>query len=114
MLFTVLIFFDCRCGQLYEAGNTVRCNMHANNQTDGVTAGRSDCHVTEINRCASDPCLNGAACNDRNGSFHCTCPPRFTGLRCETSEYRVCLPGFTGLHCETSEYRVHRASPCDQ
>lgn len=40
----------------------------------------------EINFCLPNPCQNGGNCTQmRIGSrFRCTCPPGFTGLRCQT------------------------------
>lgn len=40
--------------------------------------------VTEINECLSQPCLNGGACRDSVGSYHCQCNQGFSGTRCQT------------------------------
>ena len=49
---------------------------------DGKTG--SDCG-TDIDYCADNPCIGEATCtNDRDGTFTCLCPERFTGLNCET------------------------------
>ncbi|CAH1226137.1 NOTCH2 [Branchiostoma lanceolatum] len=39
---------------------------------------------TDIDECASDPCLNGGTCLEHTGYFHCVCPNPFTGDLCET------------------------------
>ena len=42
---------------------------------------------SDVNECVENPCHNGATCNDRVGYFTCTCPPQFTGSRCEVGEW---------------------------
>lgn len=38
---------------------------------------------TDIDECASDPCLNGATCLDRLNHFQCECMPGYSGTLCE-------------------------------
>lgn len=38
---------------------------------------------TEIDECASEPCQNGALCNDHVGFYTCTCAPGYEGTQCE-------------------------------
>ena len=38
--------------------------------------------VSEINECASNPCLNGANCTDQLNGFSCSCPINFIGSTC--------------------------------
>ena len=51
------------------------------------------CHLTcyfcfhfesDIDECASNPCLNGGTCTDRVNGFTCSCVPGFSGTRCQT------------------------------
>lgn len=42
------------------------------------------CNVN-INECESNPCMNGATCEDGIASFTCYCPTGFTGQLCETN-----------------------------
>ncbi|NXX60715.1 CRUM1 protein, partial [Scopus umbretta] len=37
----------------------------------------------EIDECDSDPCQNGALCNDHVGFYTCTCAPGYQGIQCE-------------------------------
>ena len=41
--------------------------------------------LTDYDECQSNPCMNGATCNDGTNSYTCTCV------------------GFTGYHCETGK-----------
>lgn len=38
---------------------------------------------TEIDECASNPCLHGATCLDRLNHFQCECVPGYSGTLCE-------------------------------
>ena len=37
---------------------------------------------TQIDNCASRPCLNGGTCTNGVGSYACECTPHFTGETC--------------------------------
>ena len=78
---------------------------------------------TRINECLSNPCVNGATCQQvlNDVGFNCFCPPGFTGLLCDKliaycrpdlckngatcvekppAAYQCnCAPGFTGVDC---------------
>ncbi|ELU08663.1 hypothetical protein CAPTEDRAFT_215070 [Capitella teleta] len=77
----------------------------------------------EVNECDSNPCLNGATCEDSLGQFICNCSRGFTGLHCETdinfcaddpcsngaecadgveSFTCECLAGYTGITCDVN------------
>ena len=43
-------------------------------------------YIIDIDECASNPCLNGATCNDQVNGFTCTCSARYYGVLCETGE----------------------------
>ena len=44
------------------------------------------CRLTfsDINECSSEPCMNGATCDDRINNYVCTCTPGWTGTDCES------------------------------
>ncbi|WAQ94333.1 FBP1-like protein [Mya arenaria] len=77
--------------------------------------------LSDINECASSPCLNGGLCEDRINSYICHCVPGLTGDRCQSDVNHclsqpcsnngvcldglnnftcVCRPGFTGITCD--------------
>ena len=43
----------------------------------------------DINECASNPCLHGGTCDDEVNSYHCQCPPGYTGCMCETGKWYI-------------------------
>ena len=45
------------------------------------------CDVERV--CNSDPCQNGATCNENNNQpgYTCTCAPGFTGTNCQFGMY---------------------------
>ena len=38
---------------------------------------------SDVDECASDPCLNGALCSDQINGYACSCTRGFTGIFCE-------------------------------
>ncbi len=55
------------------APNTCTCNA-------GYTGNRCQ---TEINECASNPCMNGGVCTDLVNKYTCACNEPYYGHRCE-------------------------------
>ena len=49
--------------------------------------------ISDINECASCPCLNEGNCTDDVNCFICDCCDGFTGIQCETGKtlYTHCL-----------------------
>ena len=46
--------------------------------------------------CSPETCLNGGSCSEEYGRFMCTCPPSYTGQRCElenSCDINECLNG---------------------
>lgn len=41
----------------------------------------------DINECSSDPCQNGATCNDHVNKYSCSCVPGYTGIDCQTGTF---------------------------
>ena len=46
--------------------------------------------LSDVDDCASRPCLNGATCFDEVDSYSCTCLLGYVGTVCETGEFH-CL-----------------------
>ena len=47
------------------------------------------CVFSDIDECASNPCLNGGTCEDELDRYHCHCPPGFTGCMCESGKCKL-------------------------
>lgn len=77
--------------------------------------------LSDVDECASNPCLNGGRCEDGVNQFICHCPPGYGGKRCDinidecgsnpcqhggicrdglNSYSCQCMPGYTGTNCE--------------
>lgn len=41
------------------------------------------CLLTDIDECASNPCIHGGTCVDMVNSYNCTCVSGFTGQNCQ-------------------------------
>jgi hypothetical protein len=54
---------------------------------------------TEINECASTPCLNEGTCNDQVNGYECTCTDAYTGFQCETYQGCASSPCQNGASC---------------
>ncbi|NXW58617.1 CRUM1 protein, partial [Eurystomus gularis] len=67
----------------------------------------------EIDECASDPCQNGALCNDDVGFYTCTCAPGYQGIHCEEDidecvsqpcqHNGTCRDLINSYHCDCSD-----------
>ena len=111
MLFTLLhaCLIACPAGQQSDGKNQPAC--------------------VDTDECASNPCQNGATCNNGDDLFTCDCLPGFEGTLCQTNHddcspnpclnggvcadlvatYRcVCKNGFMGHNCE------EHASSCSE
>ena len=45
--------------------------------------------LTDTNECDSNPCTNGATCNNEVNAYNCTCVEGYIGYNCETGVYFV-------------------------
>jgi hypothetical protein len=94
----------------------------------------NECHI-DINECASNPCFNGATCNDLIARYTCTCVAGWIGEHCEIERdeceshpcandpvlctdlfnaYRcTCSDGWDGNNCE-HDIDECLSSPCWQ
>jgi hypothetical protein len=112
------------------------CTNDTNGYTCACPAGYTGTNCdTEIDECASNPCVNGQ-CLDAINSYVCECEPGFTGTVCQTnidecvsqpcvngacndqinSYVCECEPGFDGPNCESeappSGYDCGSNNPC--
>ena len=42
-------------------------------------------HLSDINDCDPNPCVNEGVCNNGNNSYTCTCAEDYTGKNCSES-----------------------------
>ena len=42
--------------------------------------------ISDVDECASSPCLYGATCNNLYGSYECECVEGYMGPRCGTGK----------------------------
>ncbi|KAI4558573.1 hypothetical protein MJT46_013215 [Ovis ammon polii x Ovis aries] len=127
---------ECRC---LEGWTGPLCTIPVSSSSclssRGPSSATTGCLVPGPGPCDGNPCANGGSCSETLGSFECTCPRGFYGLRCEVSGVTCadgpcfngglcvggadpdsayichCPPGFQGSNCEK---RVDRCSlqPC--
>ena len=50
--------------------------------------------------CVPNPCQNGGSCifDEPTGTFHCACPPGYTGRTCDIGEHRLSLTSIRKCH----------------
>ncbi|XP_072033284.1 CUB and sushi domain-containing protein 3-like [Amphiura filiformis] len=100
---------------------------------DGSDESNDTCDsIDNIDECASEPCWNGASCQDSINTFVCLCPQGFTGALCEqnindctqdpclnggtcedgVNEYQCrCSAGYSGPNCDVHEVQVCPPDP---
>ncbi|XP_063417783.1 fibropellin-3-like [Mytilus trossulus] len=89
--------------------------------------------ANDIDECSSNPCQNGATCNDQVNGYECVCAAGFTDTNCETDIDEcasnpckngatcndqvngfncTCADGFTDIHCKT-DIDECSSNPCE-
>ena len=63
--------------------------MHLDHCNKIVFTGYCDC--IDADECASNPCVNGGTCEDKDNEFGCVCAAGFHGDNCERSMNYVML-----------------------
>ena len=69
-----------------------------------------DAPISEVDECASRPCMNGATCDDGVDSYSCTCLAGYVGNICETG--RFVLVEFLSLLSQHMLLSLNRALRC--
>ena len=47
--------------------------------------------LTDTDECSSNPCQNGATCDDQTNMYMCNCAAGFEGDHCQTGKFSVML-----------------------
>ncbi len=73
-----------------------------------------DCSCLDVNECQSNPCENGAICNDMIDQYNCTCIPGYTGINCETGKtIPTCFCLFQTMHYRSClDINECQSNPC--
>ncbi|XP_072033254.1 uncharacterized protein [Amphiura filiformis] len=79
---------------------------------DGSDESNDTCHTIDyIDECATEPCWNGASCQDSINTFVCLCPQGYTGSLCEQIAHKVTSSDLlNGGHYQLSK-RYHSQLP---
>lgn len=71
---------------------------------------------SQVDECASVPCVNGGTCTDGTDSYVCACATHFSGENCDTEDLVQCTAGTSLQHsptvCITQTYEIC-AFECD-
>ena len=54
--------------------------------------------VVDVNGCDSNPCLNGATCEDKLNGYECSCKKMYDGVNCGAYSYRYYTHLVNKLH----------------
>ena len=82
-----VLSYQCNCpdgftGTICETGR-----KHEHQMQSGVKV-NSRPYFVDIDECSSNPCVRGN-CTDVVATYHCTCPPGYTGINCQTGRFRT-------------------------
>lgn len=81
-------------------------SQHVRRQTPLSTS------VAEINKCLSQPCLNGGTCRDHVGSYQCKCSDGFSGNQCQTGKASSMTACYTHICSCVHVVPVRVFAPC--
>eukprot|EP00105_Crassostrea_gigas_P031138 XP_011453724.1 PREDICTED: protein jagged-1 [Crassostrea gigas] len=103
--FSITLTYKAYCSEGYYGidcsghcpGNPRKCVVNGTTYCKTGWFG-ADCNK-DINECATPKFCNHGICTNTAGSFHCTCPPSFYGLRCQLDEDECLLNPCNGEEC---------------
>ncbi|XP_078575910.1 uncharacterized protein LOC144861769 [Branchiostoma floridae x Branchiostoma japonicum] len=76
-------YSPCQPNLCQNGGNCSSCFGDSRVVCDCLPGYTGSMCETDIDECASSPCMNGATCVDGVNSFSCTCNRGYTGVYCE-------------------------------
>ncbi len=62
---------------------------------------------SDINECATAPCLNGGTCVNAINAYACLCPTTHAGRNCQTGEWRLIVITIASLHSLWKQRYLH-------
>ncbi|XP_019641246.1 PREDICTED: neurogenic locus notch homolog protein 1-like [Branchiostoma belcheri] len=101
--------FTCPAGYVRASGNERKICVNSHWRGEDLVC-------EETNECLSDPCANGATCEDEVNGYTCTCAAGYEGDHCETEQELLKVLSVheagSAKFCNVTDERSHHAKNC--